>query len=322
MPRYRNALPQLSEKLFLTDGGLETTLVFHDGMELPHFAAFDLMKDVAGRERLIDYFKSYVTIARDMGTGFVFESPTWRASRDWAEKLGYTPADVARMNRDSIAMMAELRDAFETPRSPMVISGQIGPRGDGYVPGDVMGVLEAQAYHGEQVKTFAATEADMVTAITMNTVEEAIGITLAAKAAGIPVVISFTVETDGRLPTGQPLKDAIESVDAVTGDAPAYFMVNCAHPTHFAGALAAEETWTKRIRGVRANASRRSHAELDAAPDLDDGDPVELGGEYREIVAAMPWINVLGGCCGTDHRHVAAIAHACVKHPFSAAEAA
>jgi S-methylmethionine-dependent homocysteine/selenocysteine methylase len=322
MPRYRNALPQLSSKLFLTDGGLETTLVFHERMELPCFAAFDLMKSASGRQWLHKYYKRYVAIAGVARAGFIFESPTWRASRDWAEKLGYTPGELDWMNRSSIGLMASLRDKLETRLSPMVLSGQIGPRGDGYVPANAMSAGEAEAYHAEQIASFAESEADMVAALTMNYVEEAIGVARAAKAAGMPSAISFTTEIDGRLPTGQSLKEAVEQVDAETDSAPAYYMINCAHPSHFADALEAGETWVARVRGLRANASTRSHAELDAAKDLDDGSPAELGREYREILAKLPHINVLGGCCGTDHRHVEAIAHSCAVVPYRAAEAA
>lgn len=314
MPRYRDALPQLSDKPFLTDGGLETTLVFHDGIALPAFAAIDLMKTADGRARLAAYYERYAGIAVASRAGFIFESPTWRASRDWAATLGLSQAGLLQAGRDSITLMAALREALETPASPMVISGCIGPRGDGYVPGARISAAEAESYHREQIRALAETEADMIAALTMNSVEEAIGIAWAAGALGMPSVISFTLETDGRLPTGQPLGEAIEAVDDATGSAPAYFMINCAHPTHFEGMLAGRPAWAERIRGLRANASKRSHAELDAASDLDDGDPAELGREYRALLEAMPWINVLGGCCGTDHRHVEAIAHSCVTH--------
>jgi S-methylmethionine-dependent homocysteine/selenocysteine methylase len=322
MPRYRDALPQLAGKLFLTDGGLETTLVFHDGRDLPCFAAFVLMKDATGRDRLRDYFMLYAAIARAKGTGFVLETPTWRASRDWGEKLGYTPAELDWTNRASIALLTSIRNEMETADTPVVVSGQIGPRGDGYVPGVAMSVSQAEAYHAEQIASFAATDADLVTAITMNYVEEAIGVAKAAEAARIPSVISFTTETDGRLPPGDTLKEAIEAVDAETNGAPAYYMVNCAHPTHFADVLAVAEPWTKRIRGIRANASTCSHAELDAATELDDGDPAAFGFEYRDILTRLPHINVLGGCCGTDHRHVEAVARSCTGDRFRAVEAA
>jgi homocysteine S-methyltransferase len=243
-------------------------------------------------------------MARDAGLGFLLESPTWRANADWGAKLGYDADRLAEMNRAAIEVMAELRDAFETAVSPMVISGNIGPRGDGYNPAALMSAAESADYHGAQIATFAGTEADLVSALTLNYVDEAIGVVQAAQRAGMPVVISFTTETDGRLPTGEPLREAIEATDAATGSAAAYYMINCAHPTHFQDALREGDAWTRRIRGLRANASRRSHAELDAAPDLDAGDPVELGREYAALVGRFGHFKVLGGCCGTDHRHV------------------
>jgi S-methylmethionine-dependent homocysteine/selenocysteine methylase len=242
--------------------------------------------------------------------GFVLESPTWRASADWGDKLGYSSADVVAVNRDSVQLMHDLRARHETATSPMVVSGCIGPRGDGYDPGQVMSALDAETYHRLQITAFADAGADMVSAITMTNANEAIGITRAAAKAGLPVAISFTVETDGRLPTGQSLVDAVCEVDVVTGNGPAYYMINCAHPTHFQKELG-NEPWTRRVGGLRANASRRSHQELNDSPDLDAGNPVELGGEYRELLQRHPQINVLGGCCGTDHRHIECIALAC-----------
>lgn len=310
MARYRNHLPQLEGGVFLTDGGLETTLIFHQGIELPLFAAFDLLKSEDGIETLRRYFHTYANIAREHRAGFVLESVTWRANADWGDKLGYSRAELAAVNHKSIEMLEEIRDEYETTGSPMVISGCIGPRGDGYNSSVRMSVGEAQQYHATQIETFRDTAADMVSAFTINYVDEALGITRAAQQAKIPVVISFTLETDGRLPSGQTLKKAIEQVDEVTGSAPVYYMINCAHPTHFENVLS-DEPWTSRIRGVRANASRRSHAELDEAEELDAGNPAELGDEYQELTRKLHNLNVFGGCCGTDHRHVAAIAGAC-----------
>lgn len=311
MGRYRSALPQLTGDLFLTDGGIETTLIFHDGLDLPFFASFDLLKTEDGTEALRRYFRSYAKVARDHGHGLILESATWRASPDWAEKLGYSRAELATANRQSIALLEDIRAELETFGSPLVISGCVGPRGDGYDPAEVMSAGEAQSYHAEQIDTFADTAADMITAITMTNVPEAIGITRAARAAGLPVVISFTVETDGRLPTGEPLRDAIQQVDQATGQGPAYYMINCAHPTHFEDALAAGEAWVTRLRGLRANASTMSHAELDEAEELDEGNPEELGGQYKALRDKLPHLVVVGGCCGTDHRHIDAIGRAC-----------
>jgi len=311
MSAPRKRLPQLDGGLFLTDGGIETDLIFNDGMELPHFAAFDLLKTEEGTAALRAYYARYAGIARANGIGFILESPTWRASADWGRKLGYSQAALAQANAKAIQLMAELRREYRSETTPMVISGCVGPRGDGYDPGAVMSADEAQDYHAEQIGVFAKSDADMVTAITMTNANEAIGLARAAHAAGMPVAISFTLETDGRLPTGQGLKEAIEEVDAATGNAPAYYMINCAHPTHFDATLTPGAAWVQRIRGLRANASRRSHAELNEAPDLDEGNPAELGAEYHAILRRHPQINVLGGCCGTDRRHVEAICGAC-----------
>jgi len=308
-------LPQLDGGLFLTDGGIETTLIFHDGIDLPYFAAFHLLRDDSGRRALRRYFASHAAIARDQGVGFILESPTWRASADWGDKLGYAREQLAEANRDSIRLMQELRDEFATARSPMVVSGCVGPRGDGYDPGQAMSPAAAEGYHAAQIAALAEGGAEMITAITMTNVPEAIGVARAAAKAGLPCALSFTLETDGRLPTGQSLGHAIAEVDAATGTAPAYYMINCAHPTHFADMLAVAERngegWVARLRGIRANASRRSHQELNESPDLDAGNPVELGQEYRALRQRHPQINVLGGCCGTDHRHVAEIGMAC-----------
>jgi homocysteine S-methyltransferase len=303
--RYRQQLPQLDGgRLFVTDGGLETDLIFNHGFELPCFAAFPLLDDAGGTRALRDYFAGYVEIARDRGAGLVLDTPTWRANRDWGERLGYESSRLADVNRRAVSLAAELRDEARLD-GPVVINGGVGPRGDGYVPGELMSAAEAEDYHGEQIATFAGTEADMVSALTLNYAEEAIGVARAAAAHGIPGVISFTVETDGRLATGQPLGEAIVQVDEATSGAPAYYMVNCAHPTHFADVL--DGQWTRRIAGVRANASRMSHAELDEAEELDPGDPQELAAGYAQLRERLPALTVIGGCCGTDHRHVGAV---------------
>jgi S-methylmethionine-dependent homocysteine/selenocysteine methylase len=308
----RHRLPQLDRRLFLTDGGIETTLIFHEGFDLPLFAAFPLLETERGREALRRYYTRHASIARDRGVGFVLESATWRASADWGARLGYSRRALDAVNRTAIDLLRDLRDALETDRSPMVISGCIGPRGDGYRPEAVMTPAAAQAYHADQIRVFAAAGADLASAITITNSGEAIGIVRAARAAGLPVVISFTVETDGRLPSGQSLAEAIAAVDGETDAAAEYFMINCAHPTHFSGALTAGSDWVKRIRGIRANASARTHAELDEATELDAGDPVDLGRKYRELREGFGHLTILGGCCGTDHRHIEQICNACL----------
>ncbi len=301
------SLPQVDGPTFITDGGMETVLIFHEGLELPDFASFVLLDDEAGSEALRTYFRRFLAIGREHGVGVLLDTPTWRASPDWGERLGYTRDRLADLNRRGVTLLEGLR-AETGGDPPLLISGCIGPRGDGYAVGEQLSPAEAERYHSFQAAIFADTAADAVSALTLTYADEAIGIVRAVQKAGLPVVVSFTVETDGRLPSGQTLGEAIEHVDAETDGAAAYFMLNCAHPTHFAGALEADAPWIGRLRGIRANASKLSHAELDEAETLDEGDPAELAAAYRELSERLPALSVFGGCCGTDHRHVEAIA--------------
>lgn len=310
---YRHRLPQLDATVFLTDGGIETSLIYDQGLDLPDFAAFVLFDDERGRAALVRYFEAYATIAVRDGVGIVFETATWRANPDWGTKQGRSHEDLVEIDRAAVDLLVDIRRRFETATSPIVISGCLGPRGDGYQPGQLMSADEAYRYHTAQVGTFAGTAADLVTAITMTYPAEAIGIARAARSAAMPAVISFTVETDGTLPTGQALGDAIREVDDATDGHPAYYMVNCAHPTHFEHVLDPDQEWTQRIRGIRANASRMSHAELDNAVELDAGDPDELARQYCELRRVHPQIVVLGGCCGTNQRHIDAISTAAAQ---------
>lgn len=301
-------LPSLdSDLLFAADGGLETTMIFDEGIELPEFAAFVLLEDEAGVEALRRYYRGYIEIARRHGLGFTLDTPTWRASRDWGERLGYSPERLAEVNRQAVALVEEVRAEEQRPETPIAICGTLGPRGDAYDASTEMDATEAEAYHSEQIRTIADGAAEMASAYTLPYASEAVGMVRAASAAGIPITISFTVETDGRLPSGQPLGEAIEAVDAETASSARYFMVNCAHPTHFAAEVEAGGAWIERLGGVRCNASRHSHAELDEAEELDRGDPQELGSLYKELKPRLPAVRVLGGCCGTGTPHIAGI---------------
>jgi len=311
MTRFKTPLPQQQGGLFLTDGGMETTLLFHQGVELPCFAAFDLVKNETGRQVLKKYYDRYARMARHYGVGLILESPTWRASPDWSRRIGYSDEQLRDLNGRSIELMRRLAEEYARAGTPVVTSACIGPRYDGYRPERIMSTAEAEAYHRPQIRTYAESGADLVSAFTMTNVEEAAGIVHAARTCDIPAVISFTVETDGRLPTGQTLKAAIEEVDRETDDGPAYYMINCAHPSHFEDTLCCDEAWVRRIQAIRANASRSSHAELDEAEELDTGNPRELAGEYQRLLERLGHITVLGGCCGTDHRHVDEIFRLC-----------
>ncbi|MBX7542000.1 homocysteine S-methyltransferase family protein [Qipengyuania sphaerica] len=306
MAKYRNNLPQLGGDIYLTDAGIETDLIFNRGIEIREFAAHTLLPNPKGRRALQDYFGGFIDLANRFGTGLILDTVTWKAHRHWADDLGESPSELHEANRIAVALIANLRATANNVK-PIVLNAPIGPRGDAYAPEELIDADSAEAYYAEQLGWLTNTEIDMVTGLTFTQASEAVGLVRAARFAELPCVISFTVETDGRLPTGQPLREAIEHVDSETEGSPAYYMINCAHPDHFADVLR-DGDWRKRIRGIRANASRCSHAELDEAEVLDPGNPVELGEQYSDLRAAMPWLNVFGGCCGCDVRHVAAIA--------------
>jgi S-methylmethionine-dependent homocysteine/selenocysteine methylase len=295
------ALPQLQGQTFISEAGLETDLVFNHGIDLPHFATFPLLESSDHRAVIRAYFQSVIDLARRDGTGVVIETATWRASSDWGELLGYDADGLDRANRDAVALFVELRNS--NPDVEVVISGNLGPRGDGYAISDAMSASEAAAYHQPQVRSLASAGADLVSALTLNYADEATGVVLASIRENVPAVISFTVETDGRLPSGQTLAEAIDQVDAATDGAAAYFMVNCAHPNHFAHVLDEAGPW-HRLRGVRANASTMSHEELDNSTELDRGDEIDLAAEYVAIAERLPEMAVVGGCCGTDLAHL------------------
>jgi homocysteine S-methyltransferase len=304
------AAPLVAGTSYVTDSGLETDLIYNHSFDLPAFAAFVLLRDAAGRRALERYYAEHVAVAAASALGSILETPTWRASSGWAPAVGWSASDVDAANRDAVAFVRDV--VGTTAATPVLVSGSVGPRGDGYVVGERMDAATAQAYHGRQVDVLADAGADLLSLLTCSYPQEAIGFALAAAETGLPAVVSFTVETDGRLPDGSPLGDAVSAVDDATRGAPAYYMVNCAHPEHLAPALDPSPTaagdWLDRLVGVRANASRRSHAELDASTELDAGDPEELADALVALRGTLPSLAVLGGCCGTDVRHIAALA--------------
>lgn len=303
----RPRLPQLDAFGFITDGGLETSLTHLQGVNLADFAAFPLLGDADGRRALDDYYAPYLDMARRHGVGIVLDTPTWRANPDWGARLGYDLPALAAVNADAVAYVRAL--AGSRPGLRSVVNGVVGPRGDGYVVDETMTPAEARAYHRLQAQAFAHAGADMVTAVTMTYIEEAVGVAQAATDAGIPVAIGFTVETDGRLPSGPSLREAVEEVDAATLGEVAYYMVNCAHPSHFEDALEPSGSpWLARVKAIRANASGLSHAQLDALDGLDRGDPLDLASRYDRLRELLPDLRVVGGCCGTDHEHVELLA--------------
>jgi homocysteine S-methyltransferase len=312
MAKYRDALPQLAGATFLTDGGIETHLIFNQGQVLPHFCAFVLNDAEDGRTLMRDYYRDYIPIAQRAGLGFLIDTNTWRASPDWGTLVGYDARKLDAINRTAVRLATEVAADFAAAGIDTIIGGVVGPRRDGWKHDGAMTVDEAIGYHGPQIEAFAAAGADMINAYTLTNSAEGIGIAKASQAAGMPCAISFTLETDGNLPGGKPLAQAIDEVDTATGGYPAYFMINCVHPIHFTDLVSAGGTWIDRIGGLRTNASMKSHAELDEAETLDIGDPEDLARRYKRLLELMPSIRVIGGCCGTDHRHIGAVCDHCL----------
>ena len=310
MTLIKRSSPVFNQGIYLSDGGLETTLIFQKGISLNYFAAFELLRHDEGKKALEEYYNPYLLLAEKYRLGFILESPTWRASCDWGFKLGYTHDELFALNKQSIKFMRELAHPFGKTVWPIIVSGNIGPRGDGYKADVRMTAEQAKVYHTEQVKAFALADADVVSAITITYSDEAIGIINAAKSFGLPVVISFTVETDGRLPSGETLYQAIERTDKETESYAEHYMINCAHPQHFLHSFEPDGNWLGRIRGVRANASLKSHAELDESDTLDAGDKCLLADGYNQLFDLLPALKVIGGCCGTDHSHMEEICQA------------
>lgn len=298
---------RINATIFLTDGGLETDLIFTKNIDLPHFAAFPLLDNPQYANTLRKYYMDYLEIAKQNGTGYILESPTWRANSDWGFKLGYNKQDLLKVNQKAIQGLKELKETYKDDIKDILISGLIGPRGDGYQMAGSMTAAEAMQYHSLQVNAFKEAEVDMISAITLTDTEEAIGISMAAKTNKLPVVISFTVETDGQMANGDSLEEAIYKVDNASNDYPSYYMINCAHPTHFIDALDGNHSWKSRIRGVRSNASCKSHEELDESTELDSGNVIEFGKWHNQLKNILPELKVYGGCCGTDASHVESI---------------
>ena len=289
---------------WVTDGGLETDLIFHRGLDLPDFASFPLLDEEEGRAVLTDYYRAYADVAARAGAGLLLETPTWRANTDWGARLGYDAEALRRVNRDAVTFLRALAGDADVRHVRVV--GVLGPRGDGYLAGDLDADRYAD-YHRPQLAAFAEAGADLATAYTLTTVAEATGIVRAAQSVGLPVGISYTVETDGRLPDGTPLGEAIELLDAATAAGAAHLLVNCAHPDHVTPGLDPAAPWAGRIAGLRVNSSRLSHAELDEAEELDEGDLPDLTARTRALAEALSAVSIVGGCCGTDSRHVAAL---------------
>ncbi len=300
-------LPQQSGRLMTSADGFETWMQYVDGFTLRHFCGFELLNDPRGAACLRDYHRKIVEAAVANGFGVINEGLHYRASKDWGTLIGFSREGLEEINIRGIEFYRDFAREYGTPETPMIVSGAIGPKGDAHNIGRVPDAAEAEDYHADQILTMRKAGVDQVTAMTFSGVEEAIGFCRAAKAAELPVVVSFFVARGGRLKGGESLQEAITRVDAATDAAPAYFMINCTHPTEFEAGLAAG-AWTARLGGFMPNAVAAETLDLCRLGHLEDGDPDELGGQMAELARRFTHANVWGGCCGTDSRHIGQIA--------------
>lgn len=275
---------------YLADSGLEAMLSAKDAPNHPAWATFILIDEATGPDRLRAHYREQANVAAAHGLGFIFEAPTWRANSDWGNAVGYCEAELDRINRMAVALCREVQREY--PHIPTLVAGQVGPRNAGFDPHELMNADEAAIYHRPQIRAFEESGADLVTALGINDVDEAVGIAVAARCLRIACVISFTASPDGRLPSGQTLVAAVHEVDERTAGAVAYYMVNCAHPIQFVAGL--DAPFADRITGIRA-AAAGSAASLEAMEMLDCGDPITLAADYCALSTMLPGLRVYGG---------------------------
>jgi S-methylmethionine-dependent homocysteine/selenocysteine methylase len=299
--------PRKPGLLYLTEGGVETEIMYKWGHKLPHFAMFTLLDKPEAMADMKSMFARALEVAATQKTGLVLSSLDYRASPDWAALLGISADGLRDVHFRTVAFMKEVAAPFVEKIPDLVFSGVIGPRGDAYGKGGGITEEEAEDYHTPQLKNLRDAGADMACALTFNNIPEAVGVARAAKAVGIPLGLYFTLNSKGTLGSGPTLKEAVESVEEITQGAPSYYGLNCSHPLEFMESLE-DGDWLKRVRSIRPNAVRMEKVALCKLGHLEDGDPEELGQQMGDIRQKFPQMDILGGCCGTDERHLGEIA--------------
>lgn len=300
--------PRLDGRFYLTEGGAETEIMYKWGFELPEFAMFTLLDNPEADEVIRNMYRRYFDVAAAHDTGILAMGHDYRASPDWAQKLGYSAADLTRFQHRTMQFLDDVRAEYADRVSDAYITACIGPRGDAYGTGGDISASEAEDYHAVQLGNLEGTAADMAVAATFNNIPESIGVIRAANRMGIPIGVSLTLTPEGRLRSGPTLREAVETIDEVTGGAAEWFGTNCAHPLEFEPALDDAGPWLDRLRYVRPNAAKMDKLALCELGHLEDGDPVELGEQMGEVARRFPRADILGGCCGTDERHLSEIA--------------
>ena len=295
-------------RYYLTEGGQETEIMYRHGHDLPEFAMFALLDRPEARDDLRAMFTRYLETAAVNGFVPLMGGVDYRLSPDWGQLIGYSPAVLQDMQLRAIDLLREVARPFRAQVPEILFAGIVGPRGDAYQLNRDITEAEAEDYHSAQVGWLKMAGVDLVSALTFNNVPEAVGLSRAAARAGLPVSVSFTLDSTHRLRSGPSLREAIEAADAALGaDRPDFYGVNCSHPYEFLPALEPGD-WVLRLRALRPNAAMMDKISLCSLGHLEEGDWHELGHLMGDLARRYPHLDVWGGCCGTWDKHLNEIA--------------
>ena len=294
-------------RFYLSEGGTETEFMYKHGFELPHFAMFPLLDNPQALSKMREMFRSYLEVAAKHKICALMGGLDYRASPDWGELLGYSPAGLADANLQAIEFLREIAGEYSSQIPEILIQGLIGPRGDAYERNETITENEAEDYHAVQLETMKKADVDLAFAMTFNNISESVGVARAAAKIGVPLGISLTLDSTSKLSSGKSLVEAITTIDDETDQSPEFYAINCSHPFEFEPAIEPGD-WVKRIRAVRPNASKMDKIALCQIGHLEDGDPVELGVLCGDLARRYPHMDIWGGCCGTWDNHLNEIA--------------
>jgi S-methylmethionine-dependent homocysteine/selenocysteine methylase len=298
---------QRPNKLFLTEAGIETELMYKWGFEIPHFAMFALLENDQIVSTLRGMYRSYLDVAAKHEMSFLMGGFDYRASPDWAELLGYGPEALKEANLRCLDFHRQMGAEYASDVPEAVTMGCVGPRGDAYQLNRTISEAEAEDYHSVQLTTLRDAKVPLVYAATFNNIPEAVGVVRAARRLGLPIALSFSLDSNSKLKSGPSVKEAIEAVDEATDRAPEFYAINCSHPVEFEPALE-PGSWIERLRNLRPNASKMEKIALCKLGHLEEGDPIELGQLMGQLAKRYPHMDIWGGCCGTGEVHLEEIA--------------
>ncbi len=307
MTHHDETPPRRPGLSWLTEGGIETEIMYKWGHDMPHFAMFPLLERAAAAADIRGMYRRYLDVAARHGFAALIGGFDYRASPDWGALLGYSDEGLAEANLRSIDFLRGLAREYRDGLPDARIAGYVGPRGDAYSLNRTITEDEAAEYHAVQLATLKRAGVDLAWAVTFNNPAEARGVVRAAREIGVPLALSFSLTSSSRLASGQTLAEAVQSVDAASDGYPAFYALNCSHPLEFEPALT-PGAWQDRLRCIRPNAARIDKIALCKLGHLEEGDPHELGRQMADVARRFPQMDIWGGCCGTCESHLEEIA--------------